>query len=335
MTYELKATVNSGTANRLAYYSGTNAISASSTNIGQTTDNNSNKLYQLWSLVAGVPTNADLTIGSDTNSKPVWIDGGQIKALSGNVGDNGKTIVYLNGGAITASTANVGSASKPVYLKNGVLTEGSETGASGHDHDDKYVKLNATALQTIKSTQDALGNGVLKLWRAIASGESMIGFSNGASTESMMGMIGFAESNKPVFRNTSNENKLIAHAGNITVPGTVPTIGTTDTTLVTIAGITVKAKIASYSLSTHKHNTGTHYAWGRAYAVDDTLATIKGNIDDAGTITPETHNTSTVGTSAKRFKTSYNVDEYIGTASGSQCHLNFDNTNKCLKFTFD
>lgn len=28
-------------------------------------------------------------------------------------------------------------------------------------------------------------------------------------------------------------------------------------------------------------------------------------------------------------------DEYIGTGSGSQCHMQYDNTNKCLNFIFD
>lgn len=49
----------------------------------------------------------------------------------------------------------------------------------------------------------------------------------------------------------------------------------------------------------------------------------------------ENNNLVSLGTTSYRWKSIYTVDEYIGTTSGSQCHLNFDNTNKCLRFTFD
>ena len=43
----------------------------------------------------------------------------------------------------------------------------------------------------------------------------------------------------------------------------------------------------------------------------------------------------TLGTSTYRWKSAYNIEEYIGTASGSQCHVSFNTTNKCLDFIFD
>ena len=66
-TYELKSTVNGGTANKLAYYSGKNAVSSYSSSIGA-----SNKICY---LNAGVPTNGiTISYGSNFPSNPTTGD---------------------------------------------------------------------------------------------------------------------------------------------------------------------------------------------------------------------------------------------------------------------
>ena len=83
------------------------------------------------------------------------------------------------------------------------------------------------------------------------------------------------------------------------------------------------------------------YSSGDALSINKTTAPDNdGNFQVVGTSTmrtiiPELTNSYDLGSANIRFKTSYNVDEFIGTTNGSQCHLNFDTTNKCLRFTFD
>lgn len=67
-TYSLSATVNSGTANKLAYYSGTNAVSQYSSSIGSGTK----PMY----LNAGVPTASNSTVGS--KSQLVYMNSGTL-----------------------------------------------------------------------------------------------------------------------------------------------------------------------------------------------------------------------------------------------------------------
>lgn len=90
MTYSLYATVNEGTADKLAYYSGDNTISAYSS-----------------------------TIGSDT--KPMYLKTGIPTACAGTVG-NGTNPIYMNNGTITASNSTVGSGVTPVYMNAGTIT---------------------------------------------------------------------------------------------------------------------------------------------------------------------------------------------------------------------
>jgi hypothetical protein len=71
----------------------------------------------------------------------------------------------------------------------------------------------------------------------------MIGFANG-TTKTHLGKLGFgAEANKPIFRNTSNTDYLLAHSGNITTPSDTSVTWNTEKTIATIAGIAVKIKI--------------------------------------------------------------------------------------------
>ena len=71
----------------------------------------------------------------------------------------------------------------------------------------------------------------------------MIGFANGASSKTKLGMLGFgSEANKPIFRDTSTPDYLIAHAGNITTPSDTSVTWNTEKTIATIAGVEVKIK---------------------------------------------------------------------------------------------
>jgi len=87
-----------------------------------------------------------------------------------------------------------------------------------------------------------LTNGSIEIWRAVASGYPMIGFANG-TTKTKLGMIGFgAAANKPIFRNTSNTDYLLAHAGNI-VNDNITVALNTEKTIATIAGVAIKLKV--------------------------------------------------------------------------------------------
>lgn len=90
MTYSLSSTVNSGTANKLAYYSGANAISAYTTTVGGA-------------------------------AKPMYLNGGVPTACSSTVGSGIKP-VYMSSGTITASSSTVGSSTQPVYMSSGTIS---------------------------------------------------------------------------------------------------------------------------------------------------------------------------------------------------------------------
>ena len=99
-TYGLNATVNSGTANKLAYYSGANAIDDYTSTVGANTANAAVPMY----LNAGVPTAISVTSGG--TAKPVYLNAGKIAPISDTVGQVGNTT----------------TASKPVYLNSGTIT---------------------------------------------------------------------------------------------------------------------------------------------------------------------------------------------------------------------
>ena len=70
--YDLSANVNSGTSNRLAYYSSATAIDDYTSTVGSNT--------RLWYLSSGTPTNSTSTVGS--NYVPVFLSSGTITASS-------------------------------------------------------------------------------------------------------------------------------------------------------------------------------------------------------------------------------------------------------------
>lgn len=118
-TYSINAATTSGTAGRLAYYAGANAISDFYNTIGGAT--------QPMYLNAGVPTACTYTLNaallaSSTAGRLAYYSG--TNAVSEYYGNIGSSVIpmYLNAGVPTASTSTVGSASLPVYLNAGTIT---------------------------------------------------------------------------------------------------------------------------------------------------------------------------------------------------------------------
>ena len=97
-TYSLSATVNSGTTNKLAYYSGTNAVSAAS-GAGNATQ----PIY----LNEGVPTACTNTIAAGTAA-----------------GTAGKLAYYSGANQISVYNATKGANNRIMYLNAGVPTDG-------------------------------------------------------------------------------------------------------------------------------------------------------------------------------------------------------------------
>lgn len=100
MTYSLKATVNSGTANKLAYYSSATAISSYTSTVGAT----NRGIY----MNAGVPTvmtyNLNATVESGASSKIAYYKGANlVGSYTDTIGSSVKPI-YLNAGTPTACT---------------------------------------------------------------------------------------------------------------------------------------------------------------------------------------------------------------------------------------
>ena len=144
-----------------------------------------------------------------------------------------------------------------------------------------YVKLDPGANeQTIKSSISSMSKGVVNLWRSSGDHYTFLGFSNG-TTETALGGIGYKaqndhnlykkdgsnyykiwdENNYTTWINTTNYPGLnstgtITKVGNtssgaVTVSSAGATIGTSDTTIATIGGVDIKAKIGTY-LTTHQ-----------------------------------------------------------------------------------
>lgn len=110
-SYELKATVNSGTVNCLTYYSAVDAISSYTSTKGGT--------KKLWYLNAGVPTDSSDTVGA--TDKPIFLSSGIITASTSTIGSE-IIPIYMSSGQIKASTSTVGSFEKPTYLNAGTVT---------------------------------------------------------------------------------------------------------------------------------------------------------------------------------------------------------------------
>lgn len=112
-------TVNTGTTDRLAYYSSSTTIDDYSSTIGSST--------RLWYLNSGIPTNSSSTIGASTT--PVYLSSGIITACTYNLRSNvspgtaGKLAYYSAATNIEDYTSTIGSATRPVYINAGVPTQ--------------------------------------------------------------------------------------------------------------------------------------------------------------------------------------------------------------------
>ena len=141
----------------------------------------------------------------------------------------------------------------------------------------------------------------------------------------------------------------IAHSGNIT-DNTTNILGTSNTTIATIAGVNITAKV-DHIKNTVTTNNGTDTS-GITITIPYITTNTAGHVTNLGTrthtVTIEPINLPTlfwanIGVSSvsntdtePTFKTArIKNDEYIGTATGAQCHMKYDNTNKCLDFIFD
>ena len=145
--------INSGTTNKIAYYSDNTTISSWTSTTGGTVQPiylNAGVPTALSGSVGGAATPVYLNAGTITkltgtrggNKQPVWLNGGEIVASSGSEG-SGTQFVYLSSGVITKTTSTVGSSTKPIYLNAGVITECSNMATSSHTH---KIKLGGTEI---------------------------------------------------------------------------------------------------------------------------------------------------------------------------------------------
>ena len=72
----------------------------------------------------GVVTATDATIGS--NTKPIYMNNGNILASDVSIGSNTKPI-YMTEGTITESNASIGGTAKPIYMESGTIKPFSTT----------------------------------------------------------------------------------------------------------------------------------------------------------------------------------------------------------------
>ncbi len=96
------------------------------TNIGSTTKH-------IYVDSTGTFKASDATVGA--SNKPIWLNAGEISAVSESFGgpnqaNNTFTLMYINAGVFTTAGTSVGSASKPVYMDSGTIKEITSLDAS-------------------------------------------------------------------------------------------------------------------------------------------------------------------------------------------------------------
>lgn len=139
-SYELKATVNSGATNKVAYYSGNNAISGSVATSGS--------LYKGVFLSSGVitPMTYELkaTVNSGSTNKIAYYSGNNaISGYTSTVGSHTKGI-WLSEGVPTAMSGTVGTATQPIYMSSGTLTAGTALGTAAYTASGTYASSGHT-----------------------------------------------------------------------------------------------------------------------------------------------------------------------------------------------
>lgn len=117
VTYDLNATLNSGTSGKLAYYSSSTAVDDYTSTIGSSTK----PMY----ISSGVPTACSYTLGANVNSGTTnrlayYSSANTIDDYSSTIG-SGNKLWYLNAGVPTNSSSSVGNQISPIYLSNGYI----------------------------------------------------------------------------------------------------------------------------------------------------------------------------------------------------------------------
>ncbi len=179
MSYSLFSTVNSGSSatNKLAYYSGNNAISVYTSTVGSHTKG-------MW-LNAGVPTAMSGTVGSAT--KPAYLSSGTITVCSGTLAVN------VTGNAATATTAtklgtaNKGSTVKGIYLSSGSPAEMTYS---------LYATVNSGSSATNKLAYYS-GNNAVSVYTSTVGSHIKGMWLNGGVPTVMSGTVGTAK--RPVY----------------------------------------------------------------------------------------------------------------------------------------
>lgn len=106
ITYDLNATVNSGSSDKLAYYSSSTTVDDYTSTIGSST--------KLWYLNSGIPTDSNANVGSYTS--PVYLSNGVITACNIDdtyVNESGDTMT----GALVMDYANSYDATDANYMR--------------------------------------------------------------------------------------------------------------------------------------------------------------------------------------------------------------------------
>lgn len=207
-----------------------------------------------WTGVAKTGTVTSVTLTSGTGI--TVSDSGT--AITG----TGSRTISLASGVATAGTyksvtvdtyGRVTSGTNPTTLAGYGITDAA---SSTHNHDTVYVKLNpGTAEQTIRSGISSMSKGVINLWRSSGDHYTFLGFSNG-TTETALGGIGFkAQNDHNLYRKDGSNYYKVWDENNFTVSSAGATIGTSLTTIATVGGVNIQAKIGSYSASDHTHTT--------------------------------------------------------------------------------
>ena len=278
---------------------------------------------------AGVPKECtyslESTVNDGTANRMAWYNGANSISATANIQTNGSYIHIINDADISGTAADT---SAPFAI--GTLT-------STHismDGNEILAKTNATTpgtlyLQDTTGTVQVNGSGGLKVWdiniatdattdaakRTISSNSTL--YFNSAANASIIFNIGgtekarFCQPNGYLGLGISAPSYRLHVSGDGFFTGKVHVVG------------------AGNFLGSDGNNTDIYLSTNGKYVTLN-------NSDNAFRRGTSTANENiTLGTSTYRWKSTYNIDEYIGTASGSQCHLNFDNTNKCLRFTFD
>ena len=150
-TYDLSANVNSGTSNRLAYYSSATAIDDYTSTVGSNT--------RLWYLSSGTPTNSTSTVGS--NYVPVFLSSGTITASSQEF--------MVNRGVLSDYWTNWNSAlTAGMYSLSGWGTNGPSN--AGYEYGTVAIfqsgsSSNGGAVSQLYMPHSDTGAGVYAAWR--------------------------------------------------------------------------------------------------------------------------------------------------------------------------